>query len=65
MTVSNALVRSPGSNARMGLVSDLIALMLLALPLNIGRGFEPQPAAAGRWRNGEYESIDGDYRRIE
>jgi len=48
-----------------GVVSDLIALMLLALPLNIGRGFEPQPAAAGRWRNGELDSIDGDYRRVD
>jgi UPF0716 protein FxsA len=48
-----------------GLVSDLIALMLLALPLNVGRGFGPQPAAVGRWRNGEFDAIDGDYRRID
>lgn len=48
-----------------GLVSDLIALMLLALPLNIGRGFEPQPVTAGRWRNGEFDAIDGDYRRLD
>ena len=40
-----------------GIVSDVIALTLLALPLNIGRGFEPQPAGAGRWQ--------GDYRRID
>ena len=46
-----------------GLLSDVIALMLLALPLNIGRSFEPQPAAAGRWQQGEFDAIDGDYRR--
>jgi len=28
-----------------GLVSDLMALVLLALPLNVGRGLEPQPQA--------------------
>lgn len=50
-----------------GLVSDLIALTLLALPLNVGRGFGPQPAAAGRWRthHGAADAIDGDYRRID
>ena len=48
-----------------GIVSDVIALTLLALPLNIGRGFEPQPAGAGRWRRGEVDAIDGDYRRID
>ena len=48
-----------------GFVSDVIALMLLALPLNVGRGFEPQPATAGRWQHGEFDAIDGDYRRID
>lgn len=48
-----------------GLVSDVIALMLLALPLNIGRRFKPQPAGAGRWQDGEFDAIDGDYRRID
>lgn len=50
-----------------GLVSDLIALTLLALPLNVGRGLGPQPAAAGRWRTqqGAADAIDGDYRRID
>ena len=43
-----------------GLVSDLIALLLLALPLNLGRGFEPEPQLAGR-RN----AIEGDFRRLE
>jgi UPF0716 protein FxsA len=50
-----------------GLVSDLIALTLLALPLNVGRGLGPQPATAGRWRRqqGAADAIDGDYRRID
>jgi UPF0716 protein FxsA len=50
-----------------GLVSDLIALTLLALPLNVGRGLGPQPATAGRWRtqHGTADAIDGDYRRID
>jgi len=49
-----------------GLVSDLAALTLLALPLNVGRPVGPQPAAAGRWRPQRgTETIDGDYRRIE
>ena len=45
-----------------GIVSDLMALVLLALPLNVGRAIEPQPQYAGRVRR---ETIDGDYRRIE
>jgi len=45
-----------------GVVSDLFALLLLALPLNVGRGFEPQPATAGRPRGNE---LDGDYRRLD
>ena len=38
----------------------LVALLLLALPLNLGRGFEPEPQMAGR-RN----AIEGDYRRLD
>jgi len=45
-----------------GLVSDLIALVLLALPLNVGQEFELQPLYAGRYRR---RVIDGDYRRID
>ena len=50
-----------------GLVSDLIALTLLALPLNVGRGFGPQAATAGRshMQPGTADAIDGDYRRID
>jgi UPF0716 protein FxsA len=43
-----------------GIVSDLMALVLLALPMNVGRRFEPQ--YAGRVR---HEAIEGDYSRIE
>jgi UPF0716 protein FxsA len=43
-----------------GIVSDLLALLLLALPLNVGSAFGPQPATAGRGRE-----LDGDYRRVD
>jgi len=45
-----------------GIVSDLMALVLLALPMNVGRRFEPQPQYAGRMRG---DAIEGDYRRVE
>jgi UPF0716 protein FxsA len=45
-----------------GIVSDLMALALLALPLNLGRGFEPQTAGGGRVRT---RDIDGDFRRLD
>lgn len=50
-----------------GIVSDLIALVLLALPLNVGRSFEPQPAGTSRstLRGSEFDAIDGEHRRIE
>ena len=44
-----------------GIVSDLMALVLLALPMNVGRSFEPQPQYAGRMR----DAMEGDYRRID
>lgn len=47
-----------------GVASDLIALVLLALPINLGREFAPRPAAAGTWRRSG-ESIEGSYRRID
>jgi UPF0716 protein FxsA len=47
-----------------GVVSDLIALVLLALPLNLGRGFAPRAAAAGQF-GGPGKSIDGEYRRLD
>ena len=49
-----------------GIVSDIIALVLLALPLNVGRSFEPMPASAGGSpRRRGYDAIDGTYRRID
>lgn len=47
-----------------GVVSDLIALLLLALPLNLGRGYGPQPAAARRF-GGAGDTVDGEYRRVD
>jgi UPF0716 protein FxsA len=41
-----------------GLISDIVALLLLALPLNVG----PQPQHAGAGRK---SYIDGDYRRLD
>jgi len=46
-----------------GIVTDVVALMLLALPLNVGRGLGPQPVTTGR--PGGCDALDGDYRRIE
>ncbi len=49
-----------------GIASDIVALVLLALPLNVGRSFEPLTAGAGRWpRHRDFDAIDGDYRRID
>jgi UPF0716 protein FxsA len=47
-----------------GIVSDLFALVLLALPLNLGREFAPRPATAGPFR-GAPKSIDGEFRRLD
>lgn len=44
-----------------GVVSDLFALMLLMLPINIGGG--PLPASVGRGIR--RDAIDGDFRRLE
>ena len=46
-----------------GVASDLLALVLLALPLNIGRDWHeatPVPANTSRRR-----PLDGDYRRLD
>ena len=45
-----------------GIVSDLMALVLLALPMNVGHRSGPQPQYAGRMR---HDPLDGDYRRID
>ncbi len=48
-----------------GVVSDLIALALLLLPINTGRGFAPQPATVGRSPFARGNALDGDFRRLE
>jgi UPF0716 protein FxsA len=49
-----------------GIASDIVALVLLALPLNVGRSYEPLAAGAGRSpHNGDFDALDGDYRRID
>ena len=50
-----------------GIVTDVVALVLLALPLNVGQRFGAQSAAAGRAtsRHGSFDSLDADYRRID
>jgi UPF0716 protein FxsA len=42
-----------------GVVSDLVALLLLALPINVGRRIEA--AARGR----RFDAIEGDWRRLD
>jgi len=46
-----------------GIASDLIALALLLLPINLGSRFEPQPAGAGHARSAD--AIEGSFRRVE
>jgi len=48
-----------------GILSDVMALLLLALPLNIGRG-EYAREAVGANRAGTPRNVfDGDYRRLD
>lgn len=43
-----------------GLLTDVIALMLLALPINQRGIFDPQPVAAGRGPTARREALDRD-----
>jgi FxsA cytoplasmic membrane protein. len=43
-----------------GLLSDLLAIALLLLPINLGRQLATQTAG-----NGFGDPLDGDYRRID
>ena len=48
-----------------GIASDVVALVLLALPLNVGR-HQPLAAGAGRGtRDSDFDAIDGDFRRVD
>lgn len=46
-----------------GILSDVMALVLLALPLNVGHGLEPQ--SAHPYRGGRPRAFDGDFRRVD
>ena len=47
-----------------GVISDLFALVLLALPLNVGREFAPHTAGGGQF-GGRGKPIDGEFHRVE
>jgi UPF0716 protein FxsA len=49
-----------------GIASDVAALVLLALPLNVGEACAPLPVGAGgSARRRDFDAIDGDFRRID
>jgi UPF0716 protein FxsA len=47
-----------------GVLSDVIALLLLLLPINVGAPFSPQTVGAG-FGVRRADTLDGDYRRID
>jgi UPF0716 protein FxsA len=47
-----------------GILSDLIALVLLLLPINVGAPLSPQTVGAGFGMR-RRDAIDGDYRRVD
>lgn len=47
-----------------GVISDLIALILLALPLNLNRDLAPRAAHVGQY-GVRSKAIDGEYRRLD
>ena len=47
-----------------GILSDVMALALLALRFNLGPQYASRAAGAGDFRRGR-KSIDGDYRRLD
>jgi UPF0716 protein FxsA len=46
-----------------GIVSDLIALLLLLLPINLGAPLATQPASVSR--GFRRDSLEGDFRRVD
>ncbi|HEV2979307.1 MAG TPA: FxsA family protein [Casimicrobiaceae bacterium] len=46
-----------------GIVSDLIALLLLLLPINLGPPLATQPASVSR--GFRRDSLEGDFRRVD
>ncbi len=47
-----------------GILSDVMAIALLALRLNLGRDFSPRTAAAGV-PGDRHKTIDGEFRRMD
>jgi len=47
-----------------GVLSDVMALVLLALRLNLGRDFAPHAATAGN-SSGSRKAIDGEFPRVD
>jgi UPF0716 protein FxsA len=47
-----------------GILSDVMAVALLALRLNLGRDLAPRAAAAGGF-GGRPKAIDGEFRRLD
>ena len=47
-----------------GVLSDVIALLLLMLPINVGAPFSPQTVGAGFGAR-RADALDGDYRRVD
>jgi UPF0716 protein FxsA len=47
-----------------GILSDVMALVLLALRLNLGRDFAPHAATAGN-SDGRRKAIDGEFHRLD
>ena len=49
-----------------GILTDVMALVLLLLPINQRGAFDPQPVTAGRtpYRR-DRRTLDGDYRRVD
>jgi UPF0716 protein FxsA len=47
-----------------GVLSDLIALLLLMLPINVGAPYSPQTVSAG-FGVRRSDALEGDYRRID
>jgi UPF0716 protein FxsA len=48
-----------------GVISDVLALVLLALPLNVGPRFVTQAAGAGRRGATRRNALDGQFRRLD
>ncbi|HWZ70670.1 MAG TPA: FxsA family protein [Casimicrobiaceae bacterium] len=47
-----------------GVLSDLIAILLLLFPINVGAPFSPQTVGAGYGAR-RSDALDGDYRRVD